>query len=401
MSKGSFKILALLVFSVVASAFHHPQDKVKSYSGCGNYLSHLHDSASILKVPVMTLRVNAHIVRHPGKKDEFSDDSVHIKLLRRFFGTMEESGHHTLNFAPYSHVLPSNIPLTDSLGKPLPVLKDTRIRFRLMGVYFHNDSFSVDLNGTNRCDNYLYTRYGVNKDSEINIFFIRNKDGKSGGCGPGFINIDGAEKLYLNPDAEYATKLTIAHELGHVLGLPHTAHWSGPCPVAASDPFDDTIYPDASCFCPAGTVFSCPSGQVVTSNNVMGYNQDRIYFSPKQIARMHYTIVHGSNAASGRKMICYVDDAYDSSKFEVIRPLVISSSRVFNGDIVVREGSSLTVSCVLYMKPGSEIIVEKNAKLILEGGKITGLKEDVWKGRLKVHRRGKLINKGGYISLGE
>ena len=67
------------------------------------------------------------------------------------------------------------------------------------------------------------------------------------------------------------------HEIGHVLGLPHTFGFCAPneSGTACDDGFSDT--PAESGLC----ADSC-------SRNVMGYNVYQDYFSPQQIAAIHY-----------------------------------------------------------------------------------------------------------------
>jgi Nitrous oxidase accessory protein len=53
--------------------------------------------------------------------------------------------------------------------------------------------------------------------------------------------------------------------------------------------------------------------------------------------------------------------------------------RVF-GDITVKTGSKLTVTCELHMSPNARITVERGAQLIIDGGLLTGDCDDMWKG---------------------
>jgi cytoskeletal protein CcmA (bactofilin family) len=66
--------------------------------------------------------------------------------------------------------------------------------------------------------------------------------------------------------------------------------------------------------------------------------------------------------------------------------LIVSSNetwknnlRIF-GDIVVKNGATLTVSCELHMSPKGRIIVERGGNLVIDGGLITGDCSDPWQG---------------------
>lgn len=50
------------------------------------------------------------------------------------------------------------------------------------------------------------------------------------------------------------------------------------------------------------------------------------------------------------------------------------------GDVVIKNGYTLTVTCEVHMSPKGKIIVERGGKLIVDGGLITGDCDDMWKG---------------------
>lgn len=50
------------------------------------------------------------------------------------------------------------------------------------------------------------------------------------------------------------------------------------------------------------------------------------------------------------------------------------------GDVVIKDGYTLTVTCEVHMSPKGRIIVERGGKLIVDGGLLTGDCSDMWKG---------------------
>lgn len=55
------------------------------------------------------------------------------------------------------------------------------------------------------------------------------------------------------------------------------------------------------------------------------------------------------------------------------------NTRIF-GDVVVKNGATLTITCQVHMSPKGEIVVERGGKLVVDGGLITGDCSDNWKG---------------------
>jgi len=55
------------------------------------------------------------------------------------------------------------------------------------------------------------------------------------------------------------------------------------------------------------------------------------------------------------------------------------NTRIF-GDIVVKNGATLTITCQVHMSPKGKILVERGGKLVVDGGLLTGDCTDNWKG---------------------
>jgi Secretion system C-terminal sorting domain len=53
--------------------------------------------------------------------------------------------------------------------------------------------------------------------------------------------------------------------------------------------------------------------------------------------------------------------------------------RIF-GDVVVKSGATLTITCQVHMSPKAKILVERGGELVVDGGLITGDCSDNWKG---------------------
>ena len=113
----------------------------------------------------------------------------------------------------------------------------------------------------------------------------------------------------------------------------------------------------------------------------MGGNQISQYTSPMQIGKMHRAL-HIYNVKK------YVDCTCDLK-----RTWVIDENEVWDFNIkmykpiVVKSGASLTISCVLEMPDGCDIIVESGAILIIEEtGILRGACNKAWNGKLIVKK---------------
>lgn len=155
-------------------------------------------------------------------------------------------------------------------------ITDSRIAFKLMRVYYHDNTNFYSRN-MYACLSTMYDTYGQYKDSEINVFFYLNPSyPNGGGCGyPNYVNMHNVPKDTISL---WANTQLLAHELGHSLGLQHT--WS--------DSFDDTYYPD-------NNTSWADCNNTTISNNIMGYNTCRNYLSPKQIGYIHWGLLNNPN----------------------------------------------------------------------------------------------------------
>ena len=303
---------------------------------CGNYLNYIPtEQTSILEV-----KINFHFFRNDDGTGIYQpSDSLQIDTLVG-----------SLNWI-YGNLQPPTIAppqLSDTLY-------DTKIRFKLQGVYYHDNTYFY--NSYNQSSNSIfYDTYGINKYSEINVFFyLDSYYAVGGGRGrPFYIN------LHNVPVSEWASAQLLAHELGHSLGLLHT--WD--------DLFDDTFYPDNNrewLMCNDSTI----------TNNIMGYNICRDYLSPKQIGTIHYGLLSND---SRRKLLTGARNTEDTV-IHITQPQIINHCCFFDKDVVIDSNFTLTVNCKVYIAGGSRIIVRPGGKLIVNGGTLTSACDgEMWQG---------------------
>lgn len=94
-----------------------------------------------------------------------------------------------------------------------------------------------------------------------------------------------------------------------------------------------------------------------------GSNGYAYYFSPLQIAKMH----RATHIQSVRQY-CW---GYSATPFFITEDETWDFTIKMYQDIVIKKGRTLTIKNTLQMVPEARIVVEKGAKLIVDGGVIT------------------------------
>ena len=229
--------------------------------------------------PIRTLKISLHFFRKSDGTGIYQPEG--IDTIHQFFDWLKDH---------YHNMHPPTLPVSP----PAQEIGESRISFELMGIYFHDDDYVYDF-PLDFYNSYPYDHYGINKESEINVFFFRQSNYTSGAgvAGPGWVNLRNE-----NYDS-WASSQLLAHEFGHFMGLFHTGRCQGS--LCVDDDLDDTYTPDCNldwkeCDALLNPVCDCCSGSGI-SNNTMGYNKCRSYFSPKQMGIMHRELLH-NNAKS-------------------------------------------------------------------------------------------------------
>ncbi len=278
-------------------------------------------------------------------------------------------------------------------------IKDSRIRYHLDTILFHQDDFAWDMkcdkHGKASCKisfrfgNELYEKYVASasdlehKFQAIHLFFGENEKGKGRASGIGdkkWTIITGSYTMYQSKNFWEPAGL-IRHELGHNLGLIHT--WD------TDDYCDDT---------PRNS--GCWNGENC-SNNMMDYNAQQAALTACQLGRMHFYLC----GKRGNISEALIDDycTHDGSSIEIWTGDTVhwKAEKYIHGNIRIHKNAVLIVSCLLSLPEYAKITILKNGKLIVDGGTITNVCNANWEG-VKIqgkrrHRKNPI--KFGYIEL--
>jgi len=241
---------------------------------------------------------------------------------------------------------------------------DSKVRYKLAGVYFHTDDHAFITGGTTTdlCDynNYFHGTYSVNSTSEINIFYVSFGNYPGNGCGPTpYVVMSGTSSNIINGFG------LLGHELGHSVGGHYHTNSSSYIVPDVDDYTKEVGYPWGWINCTQGTI----------SNNMMGYNKCQHYLSPKQVANFHRR--GNTSTLTGYTTFC---DYKSANSVTVTSSDTWTRSRAIGGDLIIKSGVTLTVNCSVFLPEKGRVIVEAGAHLIIDGGTFTNGCGKLWRG---------------------
>jgi hypothetical protein len=322
---------------------------MRTTSYCGDFSDYIPDED--LTIPKY-IRINFHIMQKTDGTGNFQEtDTDHMTFLNSIVPDMNDR--------------------LENIQAPLyggatgdPYIQDSKLRFVLKEIYFHQDDAGWENNYTNQpsghpvCNSYCFDNFKVNDDSELNIFFVEGippaSSDDGGGCGPyNYVVFDGWYNVYINnPPGTYGPSHLggipwiknpgLIHEIGHCLTLNHTF----------SSNYGDTYYPQSSSWCHPATDYQC-------TNNIMSYSATKNFLSPNQLRQVHKELIFNSDK---EKWVANCEET-------ITQPITVTTYQDWDyaisiaDELTVSNSSTVDVSCSFDIVENSLITVDQYSTL--------------------------------------
>jgi parallel beta-helix repeat protein len=339
-----------------------------------------------------------------------------------------------------NHASSNLAPLSKPTSTCLPChIEDQRIRYELTDIEFIQDSGSYSALGNT---DFLHMQNF--QDTILNVFLIPTPDiffldihpgdqqtgekiyspggwssssiGFAGGLGKNFtgayhvsdhhimmmntylhVSTLPIARPYLHPnDLMNIEAIRLLHEFNHAMGLGHLFDILETCDVNHENYLTD-IFSGGTITCPTNDTGQNPFDPLTNSTNNIMDRAQHSSMTPLQIGRNHRSAYVGSF-----KNYVYPVHRADSMPYRVQTNETWEFAIRMYQDIVVAAGRTLTIKCDVQMPPDGRILVERGAKLIIDGGIVRSYhKGNRWKGIELVGNRNASANQTdqGYVEL--
>lgn len=334
-------------------------NEAKSLNNCGAWENYTPSPENSLWFEEEHIRLNFHAMY--DSKGDLLLPFDHMKSM--WLPMLIDNAHQRFKNAPQMN-LPegNNTPVYSPMIKYVVVASDTLPEAK--GYYAHiDDDLAYYINKGKDKNNYkkdVIKKYAIDDDSILNVFVmevhpdsVASKTYKQHNAG---IALGTSVKIsgFYEEDPkwwEYAS--TFNHEVGHIFGLKHAWNKYDGCE-------DTPVHPN--CFQRS----SKPPCDGPISNNLMDYNNERRAITPCQLGIYHRTI-HNIETKQRRLIVerwC---------TYQPDNPIIITEDTHWIGDkdlsrdIIIEDGTTMTISCRISMAESAKIIVKKGGHLILDG----------------------------------
>jgi hypothetical protein len=341
---------------------------------CDSYEGYIPYNPALM--PIKKVRLSLHVIQRDNGTGNLQDTPADREFLARILNHCNGIYSEADTIKPYPNIRQQRI-------------KDTRIRFVIDTIFYHRDS--REYNFREHAGRYdpvkkdtvhdnslgfeqgekLYTKYVTNsaiptkyKDSVISVFLVEGGTWANTGMtynlySKRWIYLLGSWHLYkfdINAPNHWGNGLTLAHELGHALGMNH-------------------VFEGHEC----KDVPLTPKG---STNNFM---DTWPHYSNGMSACQVGSMQMGLEGKKGDISDALVRDWCSwHSKEKISIPkgdtVYFEGDRKLTGDIEIMPGGILIIKCRLSMPPGGTISIRPGGTLIIDGGSIYNTCGMKWNG---------------------
>ncbi|RLD45914.1 MAG: hypothetical protein DRI86_04625 [Bacteroidetes bacterium] len=313
--------------------------------------------------------INIHIFQKSDGTNNWQNNSTDISLINWFISKA-------------SNIYENNITPSDPVSGVNEVTS-AKIKLVVNAIYFYqNDNLNSSTN-VSSMNTFINNNSPNNLKGGFNYYLTEGYYMGAAGFSNGFYicTLKSYSHYVANNASKWGFPKHIAHEFGHVLNIRHTYNQGSGGGQSICDPTNINYLSDiytSTNPCPhdAGWTCDCNSSSNTCTNNIMGGTSGSGYYSPMQAGIMNRTL--SMDLAS---MFVH-EDTYSAIPKEITTNETWDFSIRLYQDLIIKSGNTLIIKCNVYMPPLAKIIVEPNAKLIIDGGKITNPmnSEKYWQG---------------------
>lgn len=348
----------------------YAQEGKRQRDACSNALLYAPDTNHLQHTPMRYIRVNVHYMNSSDSSRNYNGEEA-IKFAKGLIGNANyDLEHNAAMFLPYGQNAPP-LPIQFRLALT-PVVGDKHDE----GIYFHYDDelcyYIHRGKNSNIYDRRMYDKYGVQKDSVINIFImphhpdsVASKTYSSSGVGVAVGNFLKMAGMYEDGGPYWNYRQIINHEIGHIFGLAHTWAFDDGCDDTPKHP--NYWHPSVS------------NNDSLQSNNIMDYNAWQQAWTPCQIGKVHYRMAD-INSKQRPYLIKKWCQWKAEAQISISDSIHWQSAKDLEGDITIESGGVLRISCRVSLPQGAKITVAPGGKLILDNCRLHNDCGDEWEG---------------------
>ncbi|MCE3225732.1 MAG: hypothetical protein K0S32_283 [Bacteroidetes bacterium] len=343
-------------------------DYTNKYSKQSTYVPTTND-------PVITIKITFHVFNKTNGTGSWPNTPMGIANLTQIANWIHNG------YDRYSD--PRNANYTVPGFVPPPFISDSKVNYELTNIYFYNDdNLNVAAVSSTYNDTHIFNAITAADPARLNegLPIIFNNGYYLGAAGYASANSNGPfvhTFVVAPPMGLWWCGEHLRHEIGHTCGWGHT-YGTSCCPDApcATPDFLSDLFPINNPNCPTGTNpcnVCYENGSTICTNNVMsgGGCLGMGWITPLQMGRRirNLHLAPGTGGNGLRKFAKEMTSSYQA-------PWNITANETWDfdiqmyRDIIVKPGATLTIKCKVGMANAGRIIVERGARLIIDGGEI-------------------------------